>query len=465
MMDAVTLFRLQFPLVGSFACQSSSGTPLLKRNAASHAVNNRKFSKSRGKIGKIILFCVALATFCLSGVSAYGAKSGTLIASSSKVSFGSTAVGSKVTTNITLTNSSSTTMQISALSVTGSSFSATGQSALPTTINANSTYKVTIQYEPASAGTVTGQLSVTFKSSKSISASTLKISLSGTGVPVLSEISCESSTVTGAGTDTCKVTLNTTAASGGVSVKLASSNSAVTVPASVTVTSGACSASFTATVASVSTAQTANLTAIYRSTTTRFLLQLNTNTGAATLSTNSSSIAFGNIIVNTTSTQSLTLTSSGTAAVTIKSATVTGTGYSVSGITFPMTLSAGQSATLNVLFSPTATGSATGQVILTSNSSSGSSSAINLSGTGVPPVVDLSWEAPSNSSVPVTGYFVYRAASGSTSYTQLNASAIAVTSYIDNAIQSGNTYDYMVESVDSSGNTSVPSNVAIVVIP
>ena len=81
------------------------------------------------------------------------------------------------------------------------------------------------------------------------------VSLSGTGVPVLSGLSCTSGSFTGAGTDSCTVTLNAAAATGGFAVSLASNNSNVTVPASVTVAAGATSASFTATVSSVSTAR------------------------------------------------------------------------------------------------------------------------------------------------------------------------------------------------------------------
>ena len=80
----------------------------------------------------------------------------------------------------------------------------------------------------------------------------------------LSALSCSSTSMTKAGTDSCTVTLNAAAARGGFTVRLASNNSSVTVPASVTVAAGSTTASFTATVSSVSTAQTATLTASAR---------------------------------------------------------------------------------------------------------------------------------------------------------------------------------------------------------
>ena len=74
--------------------------------------------------------------------------------------------------------------------------------------------------------------------------------------------------------------------------------------------------------------------------------------------------------------------------------------------------------------------------------------------------VNLTWDAPTTSSDPVAGYNVYRSPSGSSSYQQLNASAITQTSYVDTTAQTGQTYEYIVESVDASGVTSAPSNMA-----
>jgi hypothetical protein len=279
-------------------------------------------------------------------------------------------------------------------------------------------------------------------------------------LPVLSGLSCTSGSMTGAGTDSCTVTLNAAAASGGFTVSLASNNSAVAVPASVTVAAGATSASFTATVSAVSTAQTVTLTASAGGVSTTFALQLGTSQIALSLST--ASLAFGNVNVSTAATQSVTLTSTGTAAVTVSAATVMGSGFSVSGATFPLTLNPNQTATLTVQFDPGAAGAVTGQLTLTSNSSSGSSTVVSLSGTGVQDSyeVDLSWDAPTSSPDPVAGYNVYRSPSGASSYQQLNSSVVTQTTYVDTTVQAGQNYDYIVESVDASGVTSVPSNTA-----
>jgi hypothetical protein len=161
------------------------------------------------------------------------------------------------------------------------------------------------------------------------------------------------------------------------------------------------------------------------------------------------------------------LTSTGTQAVTISAASVTGAGFSISGATFPLTLNPNQTATLYVAFDPTTAGSVTGQLSIASNSSAGATTVVSLTGTGqtVAYQVSLSWDAPTGSTDPVTGYNIFRAPTGTSNYVQLNTSAVSVTDYVDGDVQNGTTYDYMVQSVDASGASSGPSNTYTAAIP
>ena len=79
-----------------------------------------------------------------------------------------------------------------------------------------------------------------------------------------------------------------------------------------------------------------------------------------------------------------TVTNTGGSSVTISQIGVSGTGYSLSGITTPITLTAGQSATFTVAFTPQSASSPSGNVAITSN---GSNPTLNipLTGTGVTP--------------------------------------------------------------------------------
>jgi hypothetical protein len=196
-----------------------------------------------------------------------------------------------------------------------------------------------------------------------------------------------------------------------------------------------------------------------------FPLQL--GAGGPTLSVNATTLAFGDVGLNTPATQSITLSSTGTAAVTVSGATVSGSGFSLSGASLPITLNPNQSAALSVQFNPTTAGAATGSLTIASNSSTGAATVISISGTGTSGSyqVNLSWDAPSSSSDPVAGYNVYRSPSGAGSYQQVNPSMLTGTTYTDSAVQVGQSYDYIVESVDASGVESAPSNTASAAIP
>jgi hypothetical protein len=386
-------------------------------------------------------------------------SSATVVISSSSVAFGSVEVGQTASASVSVTNNGSSPVQLSTPQITGQYFSLSGQSSGTASIGAGSSQTFDLQFAPMTAGTQTGSMTM------SAGGTTLTVALSGSGTAApgaLSGLACASGSMTAAGTDNCTVTLNAQAGSGGLTVGLSSSSTAVAVPASVTVPAGA--VSFTATISAVTTAQTVHLTATAGTVTESFTLQLGAAVPALTLQ--STSVAFGGVSLNSPATQTVLLTSSGTAALTISAALATGAGFGLTGPSFPMTLQPGQTATLDIQFAPTAAGAAIGTVTLTTNAPGGTAK-ISLTGTGQAAsyAVDLSWNAPTNSSDPVTGYDVYRAVSGSTSYLLVNSSVDDVASYSDTTVQSATAYTYYVVSVDASGNQSAPSDLFSVTVP
>jgi hypothetical protein len=184
------------------------------------------------------------------------------------------------------------------------------------------------------------------------------------------------------------------------------------------------------------------------------------------LTESATSLSFGSVAVNSAVTKSVTLTSTGSSAVTVNSAAISGAGFSIIAGSFPVTLNTNQSVAVQVQFRPVAAGSDTGKLTISSNSSSGSTTAVALSGTGtsVAHQVDLTWNAPGSSTDPVAGYNIYRS-TGSGSYQLMNSSPKAQTAYVDSTAVSGATYDYIVKSVDSSKIESGPSNQITVTIP
>jgi hypothetical protein len=197
-----------------------------------------------------------------------------------------------------------------------------------------------------------------------------------------------------------------------------------------------------------------------------------TGTGAGTtsnpvLTMSATSLSFGSVSVGTPSIQSLTLSSTGTAAVTVSAVSLSGAGYTISGATFPVTLNPGVAIKLQIQFDPTAVGVSAGLLTISSNSSTGSSTVVTLSGTGtaVQHQVTLNWSGPTNSPVPVSGYNVYRSPSGGATFQRLNPTSDSQTNYVDQAVQSGSSYSYYVTSVDDAGTESVPSSPATVTVP
>src|SRR3989449_1024343 len=100
------------------------------------------------------------------------------------------------------------------------------------------------------------------------------------------------------------------------------------------------------------------------------------------------SVSFGNVLVGNDTATTEIYTLSLHDALPISQGNFTGAGLSISGLTFPLTLAAGQSSTLSVQFAPTATGSVSGSVSLVSNAPN-SPSTIALSGAGVQPQLSV----------------------------------------------------------------------------
>jgi HYDIN/CFA65/VesB family protein/centrosomal CEP192-like protein len=104
-------------------------------------------------------------------------------------------------------------------------------------------------------------------------------------------------------------------------------------------------------------------------------------TTAGMITPTPTALSFGSVHLGSSKTQSETLKNSGGSAVTISNAAVTGTGFTLSGLNLPLTLSAGQSFTFAVIYTPAASGNTSGRITLSSNTSSVIPN-ITLSGSG-----------------------------------------------------------------------------------
>jgi hypothetical protein len=94
------------------------------------------------------------------------------------------------------------------------------------------------------------------------------------------------------------------------------------------------------------------------------------------------SVSFGTVQVGSNQAQTLSLTNGSSSSITINQAVASGNGFTVSGISLPLTLAAGQSTSFSATFTPSSAAAATGNVLITSTATNPSLN-IPLSGTGV----------------------------------------------------------------------------------
>ena len=323
-----------------------------------------------------------------------------LTVSASSLNFGSVTVATATTQSLTLTSTGTSPVTVNSASITGAGFSLVGGSGLPVTLSPSQSMTLQVQYDPTSAGAGSGQITI---SSNSSSQSTALVSLSGTGIaagtpppttpssdPELSvsaaSLSFGSVTVDSPTTQSLTLTSTGTAA---VAV-----NSAVITGAGFTIVGGSLPTTLNPTQAVTLQVQfdptatgpasgeiTISSNSSTNATTVVTLSGTSTAAPSPQLSVSVARLNFGSVTVNSPTTQSLTLTSTGTSPVTVNSAAVTGAGFTIIGSSLPLTLSPTQSVTLQVQFDPTATGPASGVITISSNSSTGGTTAVTLSGT------------------------------------------------------------------------------------
>jgi hypothetical protein len=176
-------------------------------------------------------------------------------------------------------------------------------------------------------------------------------------------------------------------------------------------------------------------------------------TSAAQLTVSPATLSFGSVTVGNTDTKTATITAAG-GSVTVSAASLGSSQFSISGITLPLTLNAGQRASFDVLFTPQSGGAVTSTLKFASTAAD-SPTAEALGGSGVEPAytVNLSWDA---STSQVAGYNVYRSSTLRGTYSKMNPTLDAATDFTDDTVASGATYYYDVTSVTSSGVESSP---------
>jgi hypothetical protein len=394
---------------------------------------------------------------------------GVLTTNPSSLNFGSVQVGSNQTLTETVTNSGGSSVTVTQVNATGTGFSVGGLS-LPLIVAAGQSQPFSVTFAPTSAGSSSGNFAII----NSGSTPTINVALSGNGLAAGALTSRPSSlsfgnvqvgnhqqlseTLTNSGGVTVNISQATVTGTG---FSISGLNPPLFLTAGQHYTFGVIftplsAGNSTGSVSIVSDASNPGLAIPLTAT--------GTAAPSGQLAVAPTTIDFGNVIVGTNANQTGTLSATG-ASVTVSSGTVNGSAFVLSGLSFPVTIPAGQHAQFTVTFTPQGNGLASGSISFASDASN-SPTVESLTGTGTPPqqhAVNLSWTA--STSPNIIGYNIYRGVKSGGPYSKINSVLNASTAYSDTTVVDGLTYYYVTAAVNSSNEESAYSNQTQAVIP
>lgn len=291
-------------------------------------------------------------------------------------------VGTSATQTVSISNIGGNPLNILGISASGA-FSQTNNCIGPLTAGMSCTVNVT--FSPSVTGTLTGSLTISDDSYNAGAAQTVVLNGTGTApVPSLSATSLSFPSQVEGSAGAARVLTLTNTGTGPMQVSAVTATapfSQTNTCAAAIAPAGACtiSVSFapttvgaisgTLTIAGNAGTQTVNLS----------------GTGAAQVTVSASTLSFGSLAVgNTSAARTITLTNKGSAAVSLAGVGVSGP-FAIASNTCPASLAAAANCAVGVTFTPAATGTASGTLTFT-DSALNSPQTVTLSGTGTAPV-------------------------------------------------------------------------------
>jgi Abnormal spindle-like microcephaly-assoc'd, ASPM-SPD-2-Hydin/Glycosyl hydrolase catalytic core len=282
--------------------------------------------------------------------------------------FGAVVVGQTETLLATLTNNGQSSVTVSGIAVGKSEFT-TSNVSLPLVLLAGQSVDLSVSFTPTAMGWTGG----TIKFSSNASNAALRLNVAGTGVSS-QPVTASPSTVSFG-----QVAIGTIST---VPVVLTNARSWKVALSSLQTTGGAFSMSGPSFPLTLGAGQSVAVNVAFSPQSAgttggelfvsgpRLAIPLTgTGTAPGQLTSNLGSLNFANVPMGSSHTQSVTLTNSGGSGLTVSHATLTGTGFTLSGLALPLTLGAGQSATFSIVFAPQSAGSASGNLAFASNAS------------------------------------------------------------------------------------------------
>ena len=403
-----------------------------------------------------------VSLIALVAVSAVHVRAATLQLNSSTdgIVFGTVTLGQTQTEEVVLTNNGTTSVIISSASVSSAEFKVSGIS-LPLTLPAGAHTTFHVAFAPTEAGWIHGRVVFTSDASNR----TLLLAVEGDGVKTQIVQATPASHAFGnvavGETVTIPVTLTNERSTTEEVTSIRSygagfSAGNISLPARIAPgKSLTIEVSFAPTRAGVA-AGSILLEGLWINIP---LTGTGTTSSVGTLSIAPGTVSFGKVAVGASATETSTLSATG-GSVIISSASSSNAQFAIAGVSFPLTLAAGQSAPVKLIFTPMTAASSSSTLTFVSNASD-SSLGEAVSGTGTTPYVTLSW---SPSASDVSGYNVYRGTAKG-SYAKINAGLDASTNYTDSAVVPGTTYYYAATAVSATGMESGYSTPVEITIP
>ena len=391
-----------------------------------------------------------------------------------------TILTSSASQTITLTNTGNVSLTLTSISVTGSNagdFAETTTCPIsPSSVAASGYCTITITFTPSASGSRTASVSI---ADNATAGSPQAVSLIGTGVLGSVGLSATVLTFGSQSVGTTSAAQTVTLTNGGTSsltitsIQITGTNPGdFAMPGNTCGSSVAVSANCTVTITFVPTtagSRAATLTFSDSATNSPQTVSLTGTGGAPIGGLSPTSFAFSSQPAATASSPGgFTLSNTGTATLNITSIGFTGTNSAdfSQNTTCGTTLAASTTCTIAVTFTPTASGSRSGTLVVTDNSNNvaGSTQSATLTGTSVHDVI-LTWTASTTSGI--LGYYIYRGTSaGGESTTPLNTTPVSAITYVDTNVTAGTKYYYVVTAVASNGTTqSAASNEASATVP
>ncbi|MBI5684478.1 MAG: choice-of-anchor D domain-containing protein [Verrucomicrobia bacterium] len=311
------------------------------------------------------------------------------------LAFATVNVGTNRAMTATIANTGTASANVNSMTLTGSlDYSLVGAPATPFAVAAGATRVLTVRYTPTGTGADSGSLAITTSDTAHPS---LSVALSGTGAA--NAVAASPSTLSFGAvlvgqSSTLMVTIANSGNASGTVSSIAKSGSA-----DFTLGTGAPATPFTVAAGSSVTvpvvyrpaaagADSGTLTITSNNPTTPVATIALSGSGnapaAASLSATPTSLAFGSMAVGTPASLSVTLRNTGSASATVSSLALGGSAdfAMASAPATPLTVAAGATVTLSVVYTPSAIGAANGTLTIASNDPANPQIAVALSGTG-----------------------------------------------------------------------------------